>query len=293
MTEVLALRALGLGDLLTGVPALRAFRQAWPGARLTLAAPEPLGRWFADLGVVDAVLPARGLEPLTVRPGRPAPDVAVNLHGSGPRSHRVLEDLRPRRLVAFRCPEAGFADGPEWDDDEHEVARWLRLARSVGAGGHPQDLRLDVPAADGRSGHSGHVVVHPGAASRSRRWPAARWAEVARALGRAGHRLVVTGMPDEAEDCATVASAPGAEDHCGRHDLAGLAATVAGARLVLSGDTGVAHLATATGTPSVTLFGPVSPGLWGPCIDTDRHLVLWRGTSEASRPGDPHGSDPD
>jgi hypothetical protein len=240
---------------------------------------------------VDAVVPARGLEAVTLPPGHPPPDVAVNLHGSGPQSHRVLEALAPSRLVAFRCPEAGFADGPVWDDDEHEVARWLRLSGSLGAAGHAGDLRLDVPAADGRSRHV--VVVHPGAASRSRRWPAERWAEVARALGRAGHRVVVTGTADEAEDCATVASAPGAEDHCGRYDLAGLAGAVAGARLVLSGDTGVAHLATATGTPSVTLFGPVSPALWGPCIDTDRHVVLWRGTPEAPRPGDPHGSDPD
>ncbi|HET7762650.1 MAG TPA: glycosyltransferase family 9 protein, partial [Phycicoccus sp.] len=204
MTEVLALRALGLGDLLTGVPALRALRRAWPGARLTLAAPEPLGRWFTDLGVVDAVLPARGLEPPTNPSGRPPFDVAVNLHGSGPQSHRVLEALAPCRLIAFRCAEAGFADGPVWDDDEHEVARWLRLTASQGASGRPDDLRLDVPAAAARSGH---VVVHPGAASRSRRWPAERWAEVARALGRAGHRVVVTGTADEAGDCATVASA--------------------------------------------------------------------------------------
>src|SRR5205823_1228874 len=56
---------------------------------------------------------------------------------------------------------------------------------------------------------------------------------------------------------------------------------------VVSGDTGVAHLATALRTPSVVLFGPVSPRLWGPPEDA-RHLVLWAG-----RTGDPHAGSPD
>jgi len=54
------------------------------------------------------------------------------------------------------------------------------------------------------------------------------------------------------------------------------------------GDTGVAHLATALGTPSVVLFGPTSPARWGPPPDRAIHQVLWAG-----RTGDPHASRPD
>jgi len=50
---------------------------------------------------------------------------------------------------------------------------------------------------------------------------------------------------------------------------------VAHARLVVSGDTGLAHLATAYGTPSVVLVGTVSPARWGPA--RRQHVVLWRG----------------
>jgi ADP-heptose:LPS heptosyltransferase len=50
---------------------------------------------------------------------------------------------------------------------------------------------------------------------------------------------------------------------------------VAGAALVLCGDTGIAHLATALGTPSVVLFGPVPPSLWGPPPDRPQHVALW------------------
>jgi ADP-heptose:LPS heptosyltransferase len=74
----------------------------------------------------------------------------------------------------------------------------------------------------------------------------------------------------------------------GRTDLADLAALVAGARLVVCGDTGVAHLASAYATPSVVLFGPVSPALWGPPVDGP-HITLWRG----GHPGDPWAERPD
>ena len=67
----------------------------------------------------------------------------------------------------------------------------------------------------------------------------------------------------------------------------GLAGLVAGAARVACGDTGVSHLATATGTPSVTLFGPVAPAEWGP-PPLARHVALWAG-----RRGDPHAGVPD
>ena len=61
-------------------------------------------------------------------------------------------------------------------------------------------------------------------------------------------------------------------------------ALIAHARLLISGDTGAAHAATNYATPSVTLFGPVSPAVWGPPA-AERHQVLWHGDGA----GDPHG----
>lgn len=317
---VLALRALGLGDALTGVPALRGLRRAHPGHRLVLAAPAGPGGWLRDLGVVDAVLPASGvraLEPLDTALveevlGGP-PDVAVNLHGRGPQSHRVLAATGPRRLVGFAC--TGFPGGPAWEGDEHEVQRWCRLVREATGGScGPEDLRLDLrqdlsglgpdlgpdprrddPAAwDGPVDPAGAVVLHPGAASGSRRWPADRWAHLADRLVRDGHRVVVTGGPDEVRlaDSLVLGLPPDrAVVTAGRLDLPQLADVVARARLVVCGDTGVAHVATAAGTPSVLLFGPTPPQRWGPATDLGRHRVLYRG--DPDRPGDPHGDTPD
>jgi ADP-heptose:LPS heptosyltransferase len=131
------------------------------------------------------------------------------------------------------------------------------------------------------------VVVHPGAASVARRWPVERWADVIAELRADGHRVVLTGT--EAGLCRALSAASGAEDLSGRLTIHQLAERLAAAALVICSDTGLAHLATALGVRSVTLFGPVPPARWGPVIDLDRHTVLYHG----SRLGDPHADRPD
>ncbi|MGL5816219.1 MAG: glycosyltransferase family 9 protein [Phycicoccus sp.] len=284
--DVLVLRALGLGDALTGVPALRALRRALPGARLHLAAPAVLGQFLRRRGVVDTVVPLDGLD-------GPIPavtaDIGVNLHGRGPRSHLLLRRRTPARIVGFASPAADH-DGPAWRDDEHEVDRWVRLVTTeIGGHGDPRDLLLPAPGPRGD-----HVVIHPGAASPARRWPVERWAVVARSFSAAGRVVQVTGSAAEARLGAALADAvPGVVDRCGQDDLDSLAAVVGTAAIVCCGDTGVAHLATAFGTPSVVLFGPLSPQLWGPRTDERLHRALWTGSSAGLCPGDPHGDLPD
>jgi ADP-heptose:LPS heptosyltransferase len=286
--RVLVLRALGLGDLLTALPALRAVRRGLPGQEVVLAAPAA----FADLVVapdlVDRVLPTVGLGRLDWT--GPSPDVAVNLHGSGPQSHRLLLGLRPERLVAFACAAAGVS-GPEWHSGEHEVRRWCRLVEDAGWPSDPGELGLERPRVTQSTRHA--VVIHPGAAHPSRRWPAERFAAVARWALAEGHDVVVTGSREElvlARDVARSARLPETAVLAGRTDLPSLSALVAQARLVVCGDTGVAHLASAHGTPSVVLFGPVSPVEWGP-PSAGPHTVIWHGAARAGAggAGDPFG----
>ncbi|HSK55155.1 MAG TPA: glycosyltransferase family 9 protein [Jiangellales bacterium] len=284
---VLVLRALGLGDLLTAVPALRGVRRALPRHRVVLATPAPLAPLALLSGAVDEVLDARGLEPLDGR--CPPPAVAVDLHGRGPQSHRVLQWTRPGRLVAFGCPEAGVA-GPQWRDGEHEVARWCRLVRDA-LGGCPDARDLQLPAPGRPAPVERAVVVHPGAAYPSRRWPPERFAAVARALAADGERVVVSGTAAErplADVVARLAGLPPAAVLAGRTAVEEMAALVARARLVVCGDTGTAHLASAFGTPSVVLYGPVSPAVWGPPA-RPQHLIVEVGAGH----GDPWGDRPD
>jgi ADP-heptose:LPS heptosyltransferase len=284
--RLLVLRALGLGDLLTAVPALRGLRRAYPRHRIELATPRALAPLAAHTGAVDAVVDAAGLGQLAGAVS--GADLAVNLHGCGPQSHHRLLERAPRRLLAFAhrdVPES--AGGPRWRDEEHEVARWCRLLAESGIDADPADLRLARPPG---LRDPALTVIHPGAASGARRWPADRWARVAAAEWRRGHRVVLTGSRAERQLCTAIARAaalPPVASAAGRTGPLELLRLVASAGRVVCADTGVAHVATAVGTPSVVLFGPTPPALWGPPPDP-RHVVLWRGTH-----GDPHASEPD
>jgi len=236
--DVLVLRALGLGDAVTGIAPLRGVRRAWPDRRLWLAAPEAVGRWLQGLGLVDGVVPTTGLdEPLAW--GRPG-HVAVNLHGRGPQSHALLRATGPDRLVAFAA--ADHPDGPAWRADEHEVDRWCRLVRSAGGRCDRADLRVDV----GTDGRSDEVLLHPGAASAARRWPPDRWAALARTLASDGARVTLTGGPDEQHVCERIA------------DLAGPGVEVAG----LLPSTSRSRAAKASGSPAWPNSGPENPPWW-------------------------------
>ncbi|MGD9735548.1 MAG: glycosyltransferase family 9 protein [Solirubrobacterales bacterium] len=297
--RLLVLRALGLGDLLTAVPALRALARAFPRHERLLAAP----RWLAPLlpligadgrPVLDGIVELDGRGALAADPvALPArPEVAVNLHGRGPQSHRLLLARDPERLIAFRHPEvAATAAMPAWRAEEHEVERWCRLLDGCEIAADPAELELRPPLTKAPARARGATLIHPGAASRARRWPAERWAAVARAEREAGRPVVLTGSRQELPLALRVAALAELEPECvfaGDGDLLGLAALVAAAGAVVCGDTGVGHLATALGVPSVLLFGPTPPAHWGPPAARREHRVLWSG-----RRGDPHGDAPD
>ena len=280
----LVLRALGLGDLLVAVPALRALRRARPEHRVVLAAPSWLAPVAALTGAVDELLPTAGLDEPLPRTG--PVDLAVNLHGAGPQSHALLDALHPRERIGHAAP--GW-DGPTWVDVVLERRRWIDVLAHHGLPGDPDDLALARPRTG--SPAPGAVVVHVGAAYGSRSWPAERFAAVVRELS-GDHEVVLTGSGAERDRAAQVADAsglPAAANLAGRTDLGALAALVADAALVVSVDTGAAHLATAYATPSVVLFGPAPPARWGP-PPGGPHVVL---TDERVRVGDAFGDRPD
>jgi hypothetical protein len=281
---LLVLRALQLGDLLVAVPALHALRRAYPGHRLLYAGPD----WLRDaVGLVGGyeLLATPGLvQPLAV--GRGTVDIAVNLHGRGPESQELIEALGARHVISHASDRRG---GPDWVEDVHERRRWTRMLQWHGITADPDDVGLQpVPV---RTRYPGATLVHVGAAFGSRLWPAGRFADVASRLAESGHRVVLTGSAAERPRALAVAGQAGLPEEAvlaGGLSLAEFVALVAEARLVISADTGAAHLATAYRRPSVVLFGPARPELWEP--PPGPHTVL---TKAELRRGDPFAGDPD
>ncbi|HEX2027400.1 MAG TPA: glycosyltransferase family 9 protein [Nitriliruptorales bacterium] len=298
MSLLVAYRTLGLGDLLTAVPALRALADAFPGHRRVLATPGVLAPLAALTGAVDDVVDTGELAPVRLEASGfhivvgHRPDVAVNLHGRGPESHRAVLACRPGRLLAFAHQDVPRTRGsPRWRRGEHEVTRWCRLLEESGIAADPGRLDLPPPDVPAPAEAAGVTVVHPGAKDRARCWPADRWVAVARSERGRGRKVVITGSAAERPLAEAVARDAGLRPHAvlaGRTDLLQLAAVVAVAGRVVCGDTGVAHLATALRTPSVVLFGPVPPAEWGPPPDRPWHVALWAG-----RGGDPHAAEVD
>jgi len=282
---LLALRALGLGDLLVAVPALRGLCAAFPGHHRLLALPGWLHPLAELIGGWDELVAVPGLdEPLPA--GLPDTDVAVNLHGQGPRSSALLDTVHPRRRIGHAQP--GWP-GPAWVPPLPERERWCRLLAWHGVPADPADIALARPRVPAPV--VGAVLVHPGAGYGAKRWPLPRFAAVIAAHREHGHRVLITGGAadhDLADQLAALAGVPPSDVLAGRTGMPELAALVSAARLVISGDTGIAHVAFAYRTPSVTLFGPADPHQWGPPAGGP-HLLL----GGRRRSGDPFATDPD
>jgi ADP-heptose:LPS heptosyltransferase len=282
---VLVARLDSVGDVLLAGPAVRAVAA---GAERVVLLAGPRGRAAAELlpGVdrviewcapwIDPEPPAITVEHVTalldaVRAEAPdkallltsfhqsALPLALLLRLAGVGWIGAISDDYPGSLLDLRH---------RVDGDVPEAERALSLATAAGfelPAGDDGRLAVREPLPDvPEAGEPGYVVVHPGASVPARAWPAWRCAQAVRALIEVGHRVVVTGSPAERDLTASVAAGL-ARDLGGRTDLRGLAAVLAGARAVVVGNTGPAHLAAAVGTPVVSLFSPVVPAArWAP-----------------------------
>ena len=110
-----------------------------------------------------------------------------------------------------------------------------------------------------------YAVVHAAPMFRYKRWTDDGWRDLAGALAARGLAVVATGGPgDKSELDAIWASRPTVKRLDGALSWPELAALIGGASIYVGPDTSVTHLASATGTPTIALYGPTDPRLWGP-----------------------------
>ncbi len=296
--HVLIARMDSVGDVLLAGPAIRAV--AARADRVTLLC-GPQGRAAAELlPGVDALIEHRAvwivadpppLDPgevdeLVTEVGRAAPDRALIL-GSFHQSPLPLALLLRLAGVAWIGAECVDYPGSLLDLRHrtpgrlHEVERALDLALAAGfplPTGDDGSMRIRRRPQDRPPGlPDRYIAVHPGASVPARAWPARRHAELVDALVADGHDVVVTGGPDERGLTAAVARAPRERvtDLGGRTTLAGLGEVIAGARALVSGNTGPAHIAAAVRCPVAWLHAPTVPARrWSPWRVPYRRLAL-------------------
>ena len=181
--------------------------------------------------------------------------------------HRLPEELHERQRGELSGGRGGSSPLMTEPADVPESERALSLARAAGfdlPGPARLAVRHPLPDVTDLVGPAPYVVYHPGADAPARRPGAEHSRALVAALVGAGHRVVVTGSQGESTLTGYVANGL-ALDLTGAVDLAGLAAVLEGADVVVAPNTGPAHLAAAVGTPVVSLFAPVvPPARWAP-----------------------------
>ena len=282
-TSLLVVRLGSLGDLVHTLPAVAALRRAFPAANIDWLVDAPHRDFLSLVPVVSSlvVLKERGAKGwLGVRRELRARQyhLAIDFQGlikssalawmSG--AHRVVGFDR----ASLREPMASlfYSEQIQVDPKAHVVQKNLQLASALGATATgPLEFPISAVESDTVATFLGakpaqYALINPGAAWPNKRWPTDRFGEIARLLrDRHGLAAVVLWGPGEEGLARQVADASdGAASVApptGLHDLIALARC---ARLMVSGDTGPLHIASAVGVPAVAVFGPTDAGRNGP-----------------------------
>jgi heptosyltransferase-1 len=286
--NILIVRLGALGDVVHAVPAAAALRKAFPAAGID---------WLVDAkhrAIVDLVTTVDRAVPLesptlagwtaalrALR--RTAYDVAIDLQGLM-KSAVLARASGAARVVGFSIWHLREKSARPFYSDAHDaegghvIRKNLRLLRALGV----EDDEIRFPLADVPSDaldtlrrrippDRPFALINAGAAWPNKRWPAERFGELASFLRDACGLtpVVLWGPGEEGLADAVIAASSNAAVAAPATGVADLVALARASALVVSGDTGPLHIATAVGTPSVSLFGPTDPDRNGPYAEHD------------------------
>jgi len=303
--EILILHPGGLGDIILSLPAIALIRNRCPSARITLAgnldhlAAAALG--YAESFISLSTLP---LHRLYAHDTLPEPekrfwmsfDRIVSWTGSGdPEFIRNFGAIHPNVRIPPWRPQSG-----ETRHVSQLFIDSLDIGIPSGTKPMPPHILLDEKLRKegkqwlierGWNNQDPLIALHPGAGSRTKRWPLIRFISLARhlALHKKSKLLIIEG-PAEPAIGKQIAQSFSATDAILAESLSLnlLAAVIAQCEAFVGNDSGIAHLAAALQVPSIVLFGPTTPQHWAPLGE---HVVVLRnahGCKACARSGDNH-----
>jgi ADP-heptose:LPS heptosyltransferase len=302
--KIAVLRANALGDFILTLPALDALRHAYPEAEIVLLAkawhaaflqgrPSPVNRvvTIPTYGGVNASPETVGdpaeVEQFFMEMQQECFDLALQLHGGGRYSNQFVQRLKARVTAGLKSPEAAPLD--RWIPYmyfQHEILRHLETVALVGAASTTLVPRIAVTPED--LAEAAHVVpendqllvvLHPGANDIRRRWSPENFAAVGDALDAAGAHVVVTGSAEEYDLAETVVQAMQKQAHnlSAKLSIGGFAGLLSRCRMLVSNDTGPAHLAEAVGAATVGIYWCGNMITFAPLTRTKhRQAISWR-----------------
>jgi lipopolysaccharide heptosyltransferase III len=264
-----------LGDVLLSTPLIRSLKRAYPQASidaLVFAGTEGVLAGNPDLAAIISM------------PQRPSVADTLLLSARLFRRYDLAVSVQTGdRPTAFALIAGRYSAGPvepegsasvikrallsrsySRDRSEHRVLDILRLADAMGIAAHP-DVIGPTPAARPRLAPAQpYAVIHAAPMFIYKRWTADGWGALAAALRERGYAVGATGAASDRDYLDSVWRDAPVVRLDGKLDWPEIAALIADARVYIGPDTAITHLAAAAGAPTVALYGPTDPRLWGP-----------------------------
>jgi len=283
INSFLIIRPGGIGDAVLLAPAIRTLKTKYPKAHITILAEQRNADVFSLITGVDNVLcydrPHEFLQTM-----RGCYDVVIDTEQWHRLSAIVARLIQAPVKIGFNTNERRrmFTHLVPYSHDEYEVDSFTHLLMPLGINEENVDISapfLTIPEAASDKANSlleplngnPFVVIFPGASITERRWGTDRFGAVATILSDKGFKVVVVGGSIDRADGDSIARVGGL-NLAGETSLPETAAVIANSRLVISGDSGVLHIAVGLDIPTVSLFGPGIAAKWAP--RSDKHIVL-------------------
>jgi len=276
-----------LGDVLLATPLVHSLRQAYPNSRIDILVYESTAAMLEGNRDVDRIITTpnrpqfadyRRLLPKLFR----RYDLALALQtGDRPFLYSLL--AAPLRISAVPPKKATgwwkrffIQRWVESDNgDTHTVLQHLKLLDSLDVRRsfelippQPGDTRLLLERFPFLADNTPYVVLHPHPQWTYKRWTTEGWITIGNYLAKSGYKIILSGGPaqDEMNYIANIADKLPQDtmNLAGQVSLAQLAEIINRAKLFIGPDTGITHLAAATGIPVIALYGPTNPAKWAP-----------------------------
>ena len=311
---ILIVQTAFLGDVILTLPVAEALGEVAPGVSVDmLVIPAPAAVLAGHPGIREAIVyDKRGADSGAGGFLRVLRALKRRKYACAIVPHRSIRSALLARLAGIPVrvgfdASAGkslFTRVVPYQKELHEIGRNLALLEAVGCAPRPAaPPRLFPSDAERRAvgdflgaaaapGAPPLVAIAPGTVWNTKRWPAARFSELARSLAARGYGVVLVGGREDAASCAEIAASAGREgilDACGKFSVLGSAEVIRRSALLVCNDSAPLHLAAAMRTPVLAIFGATIPSFgFGPTGPRD---AVMETAGLSCRPCSIHGGD--
>jgi lipopolysaccharide heptosyltransferase II len=255
--KILFIRLSSLGDIVLTAPVVAATRERYPEARIDFCTKSEYVPLVKQIPGVDGIIEVQKEVMNEVR-GEIANaeyDCVVDLHNNI-RSRKLTRGLRHVARVHKRSIRRWMIVKTKrnWMSGQPDV-----IGRYFEAAGKVLEISDDgaAPYLSHSATASQSIAICPGSKHWNKQWPVEYFVEVAKQISDRGYRIELFGSKADQDVCAKIVEAlPHAIDHSGKLSLAELPEALSKCTLAITNDSGLMHLASAVGVPTLSFFGP-------------------------------------